>query len=136
VPVKIVGEHHDPNPPSGSMRAALRAYTEGSPDYDRIIVEFRDSDRIKEWLRTERRINFEAEYPSVLRIIVLFALEHLSEYGRDQHENVLVPLELAGIQTIFWPPRLQDRQLRVFLARRIYDEVSRATLSSASSGGG
>ena len=63
LPVRIIGDYDDPNPPSGSRRCALRAYSEGSPDYDRIIVEFEEYDEIKEWLRTEHQISLEVEAP-------------------------------------------------------------------------
>jgi hypothetical protein len=128
LPVRIVGDHEDPNPPSGSRRSALRAYTEGSPEHERAIVELAEYNEIKEWLRTEHQISLEADYPSVLRTIVLYALEHLDDYKRDEHGNILVTLESADLKALLWPRRLQDRQLRVFLARRIYDEVSRRTL--------
>ena len=73
-------------------------------------------------------MSLEADYPVVLRLVALHAIERLDNYQRDQHENVIVKLTAAELKSVLWPPRLQDRELRVFLARRIHDEVSRRTL--------
>ena len=68
--------------------------------------------------------------PRFLHVVVIRNLDALETLPVDEYANRIIDLEAEDSLSIIQAPRLQDRAIRRFIARRVYDEYSRKTLSS------
>jgi hypothetical protein len=129
--VRLEWDMDDPSPPRFSRQAAVHIYVEGSPKYERVIIELKDFTKLKVQLASQYQIDLgvEEEYRALVCLAALHAAEKLDTYPRHEGGSVRASFELKDLMPVIQPVRLQDRELRVYLARRIYDEVSRQTLS-------
>lgn len=124
LPVRILYDSDDRNPPSGDERVAFRLFLDGSTRSCRVIIHLKEVTELKKTVEQASNVDWSTERQAILFLAVLAN----SELASVQVPSLDIPLEPADAMKLLKQPPMSDPELRVFVARRVYDTVSRSAL--------